>query len=185
MEDKIKQHILDGNFLKASEALRGVDIENLLEMLIEVGYEEESICSYTFVNFLLIENETSNYHCLISDVLVSAFYRFEGAIQTALHHTKRALELSPNNVYLMERLLFFNMIPEKLLTDKEAEAIARLINERLPGNDFVFGEDVKIKRDLSPRQVRIKSKIIRNESAEVMYINLPSGKTKIINAWVK
>ncbi|QSO46734.1 tetratricopeptide repeat protein [Alicyclobacillus mengziensis] len=44
-----------------------------------------------------------------------------------MFHTRRAIELSPDDVSLKEHLLLFHDIPEKLVTTEEARKIAEEI----------------------------------------------------------
>ncbi|MFJ8261013.1 hypothetical protein ACIQ4I_03495 [Rummeliibacillus sp. NPDC094406] len=53
----------------------------------------------------------------------------EGAYQSAFYHAKKAIEIDENDVSLYEYLLFFNIIPDALLTNQEAKNIECKINE--------------------------------------------------------
>jgi hypothetical protein len=132
MKNKIKKLISDGKFLEAKQLINTIDYINLRNMLLSIGYDEENICSYAFVCFLLIDNETIQYHCLASEILNSAFPNLVGGYASSMYHIRRALELSPENVELKENLLFFNEIPQKLLSDDEARELSKEILRTKP-----------------------------------------------------
>lgn len=123
--NKTKDLILCGKFLEAKKEVAFLGKNDLEDILEEIAFDEHSICAYTFLAFLIKENETLEYHALARMLLNIAFCHIQGAYQTALYHTYRSIELSPNDIDLQESLLFFNNIPEKVITDEEAQVIAQ------------------------------------------------------------
>jgi hypothetical protein len=103
-------------------------------MLLDIGYNEESICSYAFICFLLLEKETVQYHCLASEILNNAFPHLVGGYESSMYHIRRAIELSPDDVELKENLLFFNEIPQKLLSNEEVKKISKEILQKKPNS---------------------------------------------------
>ena len=134
MQNTMKELILFGKFPKAKTLLKDIDYAIFRNLLFKIGYDDQSICSYAFICFLLLENETIQYHILASELLVSAFSHLEGAYVTALYHIRRTIELEPHNVELQANLLFFNDIPDKLISNEEAEAIALNVLVKNPNN---------------------------------------------------
>ena len=57
----------------------------------------------------------------------------EGAYEVALFHTRELLKID-FSVETMEKVIFFHDIPEKLVEEKEAEAVAREIIKIEPDN---------------------------------------------------
>ncbi|WP_129692463.1 hypothetical protein [Gottfriedia acidiceleris] len=129
-----KDAILSGDFNRARELASNMDEESVLEALFLIAYEEESIAPYGFANFQLLKEETSENHYMISFILSMALNYLEGAYQTSFHHAKKATELSPNDNSYKEYLLYFNALPERLLSNEEAIEIANSILENDPIN---------------------------------------------------
>ena len=123
MEKEFKELILKGDFRKAKSMMNSVTKEQLQTIIFEIGCDEESICAYSFISFLILEQENVEYHCMASELLNIAFPHVIGAYQTSLYHIRRAIELNPSDKDLKETLLFFNDIPEKLVSDEEAQKI--------------------------------------------------------------
>ena len=130
----LKQLIVQGEFLLAHELLAKIDKIILEELLFELGCDEQSLCAYSFICFLLLKRETVELHSLASGILNIAFCHLGGAYQTSLYHSKKAIELSPDDFLLKEALLFFNIIPEKIINDEEANKIAFEILQKIPTN---------------------------------------------------
>lgn len=135
VEHKIKSLILAGEFLDTRKLLHEIDQEKLAKVLLDIGYDEESICAYSFTCFLMLEKETAEYHCLASEILIHAFPHLVGAYKTALFHIRRSIELCPEDIELEETLLFFNSIPEKLISDEEAKKIAQVVLLKKPTSE--------------------------------------------------
>lgn len=123
MIEKFKELILKGEFLKAKSIMECITKEQLETVLFEIGCDEESICAYSFICFLLLEKESVEYHCMASELLNIAFPHIYGGYQSSLYHIRRAIELEPHDNKLKKALLFFNDIPEKLVSDEEASQI--------------------------------------------------------------
>ncbi len=134
VESKMKNLILSGEFLEAKYFLDKVNKDIFEKIIFEIGCDEESLCAYSFICFLIKNNETVEFHCLASELLNIAFPHWIGSCQTSLYHIKRAIELKPNDITLKEALLFFNVIPEKLISDEEAKRIANNILKENPNS---------------------------------------------------
>jgi len=135
MKEKIKQLITSGDFQKAIEYIENEDRNILEQVVLELGFDEESISAYSFVCYLINNNETAYYHYLASELLSTALCHLPDAYASALYHAKRAVELSPEDVSLKEHLLLFHDIPEKLISKEEAKAIAQEILKIMPNSE--------------------------------------------------
>jgi len=135
IEQKIKDLILDGNFLEANQFLDKIDLDKLASILLDIGYEEESICAYSFVCFLMLKKETKEYHSLASDILIHAFPHLIGGYKTALYHLRQAIKIDPNDIDLEEMLIFFHNVPEKLVSLEEAIKTASRVLEKKPDSN--------------------------------------------------
>ena len=146
----LKELILRGDFGKARLLLSQCEKDSLETVLFEIGCDEENICAYAFVSCLIQCNENVEYHCLASELLNIAFPHLKGAYQTSLYHLRRAIELDPSDLSLVEGLLFFYELPEKLISEEEARNI---VDEALKKNpespiarsvfDDYFSKDTK------------------------------------------
>ncbi|CCF14315.1 hypothetical protein BLGI_2241 [Brevibacillus laterosporus GI-9] len=63
--------------------------------------------------------------CLASSLLSHLLRHIDGAYKSALFHSRRALELSPNIISLKENLLFFHTVPDRLICKEEAILLAK------------------------------------------------------------
>lgn len=54
-----------------------------------------------------MNEETAELHILASAVLCSGLFHSNGAYRVALFHTRRAVDLEPENIDYKEELLFF------------------------------------------------------------------------------
>lgn len=138
MAKNLKNEILTGNFDCAVEIARKFAVNDLHNCLIDIAYENYNILSYSFINyFIAIEKQTSDlkkseYHSLASDILALPLCHITGANQASLFHARKALEYDPNNIENKEALLFYYEIPDKLISQTEAENVAKEILEEKP-----------------------------------------------------
>lgn len=136
LKKKISACILSGEFLEARPFLKDLSEEDLKDLLFIMGCDEGSMASYAFVCFLIQENETIERHLFASYLLNIAFCHIKGAYESSFYHIRRALELRPNDIELKESLLFFNDIPERVLSDEKAIKIAQEILNVKPTCDL-------------------------------------------------
>ncbi len=123
MENKLKKLILSGEFLETKQLVKNIDKKILKRILFEIGYDEENICAYSFVCFLIKENETVEYHTLAFELLQHAFCHLEGGYQSSLYHWRQVVEMCPDDMEKKEHLLWFYELPGKFLSDEEAKNI--------------------------------------------------------------
>lgn len=132
MKEKVKELIMSGDFQKAKVLVELERDDLLRDIVLELGFDEESISAYSFVSHLITNNENSILHHLASELLSLALCHLPGAYSGGLFHARRAIELSPQDVHLKEYLLFFHVIPERLISEEEAIEIARDIVYIIP-----------------------------------------------------
>lgn len=145
MVKKIRKLIITGNFFEAKKQLTNIKQEHLRDILLTIGYDDNNICAYSFICFLILEHETTEYHSLASEILIHSFPQI-GGYAAALFHVRRSLQLDPDNIEILEMLLFFNDIPEKLVMDEEAKIVAAKVikkkTESIPARE-VLSKDTK------------------------------------------
>lgn len=127
MKTRLEKLIISLNFTEAKalvDSLNKVDLENYM---LELCYESENIIYYSFVFDMLKSKETSFIHYIASIILSQPLCHIEGAYQAAFYHAKKAVELDEDDIELKEYLLFFNDIPDKLLSNQEAKTLAEEI----------------------------------------------------------
>ena len=125
MVENVRHLILRGEFLEAHKYVHTFDHQTLEQLLVKIGTEKESFCAYTFIYSLLLKQETVELHRLAVHILTQVFPTIAGSFVSALHHARRLVELAPDNKDFLKNLLLFNEIPEKLISDQEAEEIRR------------------------------------------------------------
>lgn len=129
----INNALLSGNYLKAMNIAKDMKLEDLSGSLLKLAVENEEIVVYTFATFLISQlGENSELHCLASSLLSHPLCHIDGVYKSALFHSRRALELSPNNISLKENLLFFHTIPDRLISKDEAILLAKEVLQTDP-----------------------------------------------------
>ena len=124
---KEKQHIID--------LIYQLDFENAAKHLFQLSEEEQislMVCEAAdtdSINILSIQN-TAFYHQVISEALIQMCW-LEGGYNLAFYHACKLLELKPV-VEVKEYLLFFNTIPEKLLSEEKAYTLSKEIIAEKP-----------------------------------------------------
>ncbi|MDM8178145.1 hypothetical protein QT327_27935 [Olivibacter sp. 47] len=116
------------------EKLTFSEIENILyQLAYNPNTDESNLLVYTLYQRLLCKQETPSLHMSISRLMGSILnHTSEQAELIGLYHGLRAVELDPNNIEIMEYLLYFNHIPEKLLPDSVAIEFAKKITLKKP-----------------------------------------------------
>ena len=64
--DDFKHTIKKGEFVKAKQLSKTMDLEALTETLFLITYDDETIAPYGFAKYLLIDKETFELHYLAS-----------------------------------------------------------------------------------------------------------------------
>ncbi|MFH1442954.1 MAG: hypothetical protein ABIG96_02875, partial [Candidatus Micrarchaeota archaeon] len=107
---------------------------------------KESIAPYSFIWFLICDKETAYYHRIASVILSNGINHLPNAYNLALFHARRSVELEPTNVDNLQWLLFFNILPDKLISDEEAVKIARKVLRYKPNDKASLDVLEKVKK---------------------------------------
>ena len=106
METKLKKLVLEGFYHEAENLMLTIPLNAQRDIIMDLAYDTESIAIYGFLRYMLEKNKT-----------------------------KYLLEMTIDfSVETMEKVIFFHDIPEKLVEEKEAEAVAREIIKIEPDN---------------------------------------------------
>lgn len=132
---RLKEFVMSLRFTEAKKLVSKLDDDELENVLLELSLESESIIYYSFVQDMLKSHETAMLHYIASILMSQSLKHLKGAYLTAFYHAKKAVDLTPNDSSLKEYLLYFNDIPEKLLSDDEARKLADEILTVDPEND--------------------------------------------------
>jgi len=101
------------------------------DILYEIAYdqatEDMNLLVYTFYQTLLYKKESASLHLSMSNLMGILLNHVHNAESVGFFHGLRAAELEPENIDILEFLLYYNHIPKKLLADAVAVAFARKI----------------------------------------------------------
>lgn len=119
----------DLKFDELEEILIAKPFEEMQDILYGLAYDPDTgnynLLVYTFVQHLLYKKETWQLHLFISQLIGQILNHIdEKAESIGLYHGLRAHKLNPDNAEIMEYLLYFNHIPERLLDDSTAIQLA-------------------------------------------------------------
>ena len=146
METKLKKLVLEGFYHEAENVMLTIPLNAQRDIIMNLAYDTESIAIYGFLRYMLEKNKTkyslyAQYAIVYTkyllemtiDVMINPLCFVEGAYEVALFHTRELLKID-FSVETMEKVIFFHDIPEKLVEEKEAEAVAREIIKIEPDN---------------------------------------------------
>lgn len=133
----LHKHILSGNVSEALQIYHYMDFKTFYDSILFEAFEQSSICYYTFVSRLLIENESILLHSLATELLIQPLCHMEGAYFSALYHVRRSLELtSYQSIEDLEMLLFLSEVPDQVVSVEEATDAANKIIAIEPSNQI-------------------------------------------------
>ena len=137
MIEKLKMKLLQGKYEEAAKMCQSIDKMSVRDMILNIAYDTESICTYSFVQYLIKKTQDTIWIELALNIMLNPLCFVEGAYSVALVHARELL-LNTKSIENMERILFFYDIPEKLVDKKEAEIIAKEILKIEPDNKVVM-----------------------------------------------
>lgn len=137
MED-FKSNLLQGKYKEAEEICKGMDTNNIRDMIMTIAYDTENMCVYCFIQYMIKRTGKISWIELAIDVMLNPLCFIEGAYSVALFHARELL-LIEKNVRNLERIIFFYNIPEKLVDEEEAKYISKEILKIEPHNEVALG----------------------------------------------
>jgi hypothetical protein len=125
----LSDSIINGEFETAKDLLSEMSYTQIQSLIYKISFDTESIMVYKFLEFMYeTTNEIFYLECCVH-VLCLDLTAVEGAYRLALYYQRKINKELGENVGNLEMMLFFNTIPEKLVTDSEAEIFAnKLLN---------------------------------------------------------
>lgn len=133
MESELTRLIFEGQYFATEKKIASLGDNEKKKLILLLAYDSESIAIYSFVRYMVEKYKTQFWLELSIDIMINPLCFVEGAYSIALFHAKELLEMDLS-IKNLERILFFYNIPEKLIDDAEAEAIAKKIIELEPEN---------------------------------------------------
>lgn len=137
MIKKLEEKLLQGRYADAEKICKKMSMKDVRNMVMNIAYNTESICVYSFTQYMIHKTERIEWMELAIDVMINPLCFFEGAYSVALFHSREILEVE-KSIENLERILFFYHIPEKLLSIEEAKEIAEEILKVDPTNKVVL-----------------------------------------------
>lgn len=136
MRKDFKEKIIHGEFAAAEKIHCSLDKKAAEDDLFNIGYDDDNICAYAYICFLLQKHESAELHLSAMSLLVIAFPFVNGGYQSGLYHVRRAIQLNPNDIDLEEMLIFMHEMPliEKLVSDKEIREVACRVLAKKPSS---------------------------------------------------
>ncbi|MBQ5988518.1 MAG: hypothetical protein IJL67_03390 [Oscillospiraceae bacterium] len=133
MQEAIKKYIFEGNYHLAEEVCGKMKMPEIHDILLTLAYDTDSICIYSFIRYMISKTNLPSWIGLAVEVMIHPLCHIEGAYSIALFHSRELLKLEYNEKNL-EMILFFYDIPEKLITQSEAESVAKELLAIAPEN---------------------------------------------------
>lgn len=118
-KNEIIRLINDAEYKTVFDLFSDIDNAEIRGILLEIAYDTESISVLGFVVFALHNTNSEFWSDFAIEILLGVFSYIEGAYSIAYYLSAEALKQNRSKEN-MERLLFFNKLPEKLLKDDEA-----------------------------------------------------------------
>jgi len=136
----MKQQFIDninaGKFFDAKKLISAMSPEGMLTFLQGLTFETNLISIYTFIAFLLLENETIFLHQCARSILCISMW--EGANAAALLHSQRIYELDPHDIAKKASVLSYFGTPDCTITRQEAQKMAQEILAQDPQNKIAL-----------------------------------------------
>ena len=177
METKLKKLVLEGFYHEAENLMLTIPLNAQRDIIMDLAYDTESIAIYGFLRYMLEKNKTKYLLEMTIDVMINPLCFVEGAYEVALFHTRELLKID-FSVETMEKVIFFHDIPEKLVEEKEAEAVAREIikidvdpisleKPTREDEDSCVADFIKDESNMSPEEYAI-NELLKDEISEVL-----------------
>lgn len=143
--------VIKGKLLLAKQKLLSFGQQVWVDVVIYLAYEERNVCAYTFVWFLMQEEETAYLHYLAYRIVIAAFpIQLAGCDAVALFHIKRAMQLEPANEKYREHFIMLHtppLGPSTLISADEVEKVIKQGGENYRFYSFARTVLKKVRQD--------------------------------------
>lgn len=130
---EFRNQVKEGNFEKAYELAKEMDLDLIAEELLNLGEENCNMLAYGYIVFGLLKKETIEYHWLASTLLsVSLYNSMDSSIELAFKHVKRAMELDETSFMILNEFRFLASHPDSSGTKEDVEYANKIIAELFP-----------------------------------------------------
>lgn len=133
MEYIIKKNLIQGRYEEVEKILIGMDEMTIRDVFLNIAFETESICVYSFAQYMGNKTKKLSWTELAIEIMIHPLCFIEGAYSVALFHSRELLSIN-RSIENLERILFFYDVPEKLVEKEEAYNIASEILKIAPHN---------------------------------------------------
>ena len=106
--------------------------EVVLDTFLKVAFDTDDLAIYEIVCNQIQVEQTADWEETASLLMSQPVCHHPHAYERAYELAKRAVELDSSRIDLKEYLLFFNAIPDKLMTDEETNELATEILKLRP-----------------------------------------------------
>lgn len=127
LKKQLHKAILSDDRATIQRLVKSLVHEVVLDTFLEVAFDTDNLAVYEIVCDLIQVEQTAEWEEAASLLMSQPFCHHPHAYERAYEHAKRAVELDASRIDLKEYLLFFNTIPDKLMTDAEANDLATQI----------------------------------------------------------
>ncbi|ADC52388.1 hypothetical protein BpOF4_21964 (plasmid) [Alkalihalophilus pseudofirmus OF4] len=139
MKDQLESYILSGQYSEAKEIFENTEYQIFYDNLLDITFNNQNISNYTFVVYLLLEENHERLHDLAYILLSQPLCHMEGAYASSVFHARTAVKLNGfKEVRYMENILFLNTIPDCVVSDEEAKDISEKILSIDPNHEIAL-----------------------------------------------
>lgn len=125
--EEIENEILNAQYDKVAKKFENMNNEDITDIIyFNIADRTESLSVYGFTQYMFKKTSNTIWLSLSSSIMAYILCRIEGAYAVGIFHARElvSMEKNINNLIL---LLSFYGLPENLMTDEEAEKIAKEI----------------------------------------------------------
>lgn len=132
LKKQLHKAILSNDRTTVQRLVKSLAHEVVLDTFLEVAFNTDDLAVYEIVCDQIQVEQTADWEEAASLLMSQPFCHHPHAYELAYEHAKRAVVLDSSRIDLKEYLLFFNAIPDKLMTDDEANELATEILKLRP-----------------------------------------------------
>lgn len=141
----LRDNLIVLNFEPLDGLLQTLDFEEFEQILYGLAYDadtgDSNIFIYTYMLRMLGGNQDDwRIHLSISRLMGVILNHIDGCESIGLYHALEAHKLKPLDADTLEIILYYNHIPEKILTDERAIFYSEKLLKIKPDSDIAKGD---------------------------------------------